>query len=366
MASFLSPQDALAHDIAVVVAASPQDAAAMAAIKKAGAGAGAKGSVFDNANTDNGCSHLGTLKHWNSVYKTDLRTFNGGGKKKKKKNGGKNNSDNSDNSGNSDNSDSSIADNSYNSGGAFDGAGGEIWYGEDVTEKMVNLVRKYCTTGAKVLDVGTGNGDLLCRLVECTQGTCPFFLGTDYSPDAVTLARAVLCRRGERWVLQTSSDEDEDEDADADVDVDAEVVSNSDSMHAGENKRHPKELSTTRTSAGHDRVEFVVDNILQSCIKEQSIDVFLDKGTLDALSCLFNDHNGTKRIERYLRALASLGKPGKSVLALTCANFTQSELKDLFFEAGWVFVQHVVYKTFSFGGGTGVHVNTMLYKFEER
>ena len=258
--------------------------------------AAAIGSIFDTANSDNGSSKLGTLNHWNSVYSTDLQTF-------KSNTGNKNNQNKDDD---------------------LNGNQGEIWYGLDVTEKMVDLVSSYCITGANVLDVGTGNGDLLCRLVEhCALETnqCPSFLGTDYSPDAVTLARAVLQRRGQQWAFEND-----------------------------------------RSAAGHENVEFIVDNILQCTIQKATIDVFLDKGTLDALSCLYDDHRGTARIHQYMGVLASLGKPGISVLALTSANFTRNETKELFLSTGWEFVKEVKYPTFSFGGGTGVHVNTMLYR----
>ena len=110
------------------------------------------------------------------------------------------------------------------------------------------------------------------------------------------------------------------------------------------------------------RVEFLIDDVLNTNVRENSVDVFLDKGTLDALSCLFEDHRGTKRIIVYLNSLARLGRRGVAVLALTCANFTRKELSAIMSEAGWEYVEHVKYRTYSFGGGSGEHVNTTLYR----
>jgi ubiquinone/menaquinone biosynthesis C-methylase UbiE len=296
-ASKLSPVDTLAAETitSVVWEESLQDVA-VDALKLAGA----IGGKFDLANQDNGSSKLGTLEHWNSVYSSDLQTFQG---------------DDSD---------------GRDGNGVFDGDGGENWYGEDVTDKMVNFVSPFCVTGAKILDVGTGNGDLLCRFVEyCNEETKehPYFIGTDYSVDAVTLAKAVLTRRGEQWVAD--------------------------------------DVKEDRTAKNHNEVEFLVDNILQSCVRDHSVDVFLDKGTFDAMSCLYDDYRGTVRMQTYVKTLARLGKPGKSVLCLTTANFTKKEIKDMFSASGWDFVNQVKYPVFSFGGGTGSHVNTLLYRLRD-
>ena len=241
-------------------------------------------------------------------------------------------------------------------GGVYSGGGGECWYGDDVAGKMVDLVLPFCTTGARVLDVGTGNGDLLCRLVEGSPGHSAF-LGTDYSPDAVHLARALLRKRGRerrerRRERRRRQDEGEGE---------GEGEDESKGESEGESEGEEPLL------CHHDDVEFLIDDVLQSSIVPSSatnsfFDVFLDKGTLDAMSCLYADHRGTKRVQRYLGVLASFGKPGHSVFALTTANFTRAELHGVMQAAGWEYVRHVKYPTFSFGGGTGGHVNTVLYR----
>lgn len=316
----LSGQDALAADTVAVVAgngASPQDAAASAAAARAGAVlvAGAEGGVFDAAMCASGKSKHGTLAHWDKVYGDDLRAFREECRDADEKDDGQNVS--------------------HGDAGVYDGSGGECWYGDDVTDKMVDLVLPYCKTGARVLDVGTGNGDLLCRIVE-TSPCHSIYLGTDYSPDAVNLAQALLQRRGEERREDWAQCTDE---------------------HA-------------LRQDNYNDVEFLVDDVLHSALvapgaTKSFFDVFLDKGTLDAMSCLYADHRGTEQVQRYLGVIASLGKPGHSVFALTTANFTQDELGRVMQAAGWEYVKHVRYPRFSFGGGSGVHVNTVLYRLAE-
>ena len=84
------------------------------------------------------------------------------------------------------------------SGCGRDGDAGECWYGDDVTSKMVELILPYCVPTARVLDIGTGNGDLICRLVE--SAPMSWYIGTDYSANAVKLAKAVTEARGGQQV----------------------------------------------------------------------------------------------------------------------------------------------------------------------
>jgi hypothetical protein len=93
--------------------------------------------------------------------------------------------------------------------------------------------------------------------------------------------------------------------------------------------------------------------------------VILDKGTLDAMSCKYSDVRGTQRVQQYLTTLAALGTPGRTVFVLTSANFTRLEVGGVLGAAGWDYVEHVAYPRFAFGGGSGTHVNTTLYRLRE-
>ena len=91
--------------------------------------------------------------------------------------------------------------------------------------------------------------------------------------------------------------------------------------------------------------------------------MLLDKGTLDALSCMFDDHRGTVKIIEYARALGRLGKVGSTVLCITSGNFSLAELSDVLRYGGWSLENHVRdYPTFRFMGITGTHVRTALYR----
>ena len=252
----------------------------------------AVGSMFDKANTDNGASNLGTLEHWDQVYTRELQAFSSAAT-------------------------TLSAPSNEDSGCGRDGDAGECWYGDDVTSKMVELILPYCVPTARVLDIGTGNGDLICRLVE--SAPMSWYIGTDYSANAVKLAKAVTEARG--------------------------------------GQQEEKMLKES-----YKRVEFLIDDVLNTTLRDNSVDVFLDKGTLDALSCLYGDYRGTERIVVYLNSLARLGRQGVAVLALTCANFTRKELSEMMSDAGWEYVEHVKYRIFSFGGGSGEHVSTTLYR----
>lgn len=270
----------------------------------------AEGGLFDTANSQNGQSDLGTYDHWQSEYARDLERF----------------SNPREDHDESEQEEESIDGSEDSDGGAGDSgkrAMGQIWYGRNVAAKQAALVAPYCTAGKCVVDVGAGNGELLCRLASM-RGDAPggvraewaHFIGTDYCAEAVLLARAV---------------------------------------------------AKSQRKASCDRIEFIADDIFHSALPPASVDVLLDKGTLDALSCLFDDARGTERIIAYGRALARLGKTGHTVLCVTSGNFSIEELNDVLSYAGWEYADHVKdYPTFQFMGVTGTHVRTVLYRLNKR
>ncbi|KAJ1941494.1 Protein-lysine N-methyltransferase efm4, partial [Linderina pennispora] len=72
---------------------------------------------------------------------------------------------------------------------------GEIWFGEDSANKMVEWVcRNIDDADARILDVGCGNGHLLLGLAE--EGYTNL-TGTDYSAQAVELATRIAKQRGQ-------------------------------------------------------------------------------------------------------------------------------------------------------------------------
>ena len=76
------------------------------------------------------------------------------------------------------------------------GEEGEIWFGEDSEEVIVDWVIERFDPAAspRVLDLGTGNGHLLHVLAEAGFATSQM-VGIDYSPAAIELAEAIAKRR---------------------------------------------------------------------------------------------------------------------------------------------------------------------------
>ncbi|KAJ1882797.1 Protein-lysine N-methyltransferase efm4, partial [Coemansia sp. S17] len=71
---------------------------------------------------------------------------------------------------------------------------GEVWFGEDTAAKMVTWVcNNIEDTEARILDVGCGNGHLLLELAEDGYTN---LTGTDYSPQAIELAKGIADSRG--------------------------------------------------------------------------------------------------------------------------------------------------------------------------
>lgn len=200
----------------------------------------AAGGLFDTANAQNGQSELGTFDHWRSEYARDLERFCGAGSR----GGPQGGTDSEQEEEGTDEEDDDDVEGSEDSDGGAGDSGkrkmGQIWYGRQVAARQAELVAPFCTPGSTVVDVGAGNGELLCRLAmmkpkpstaatgavaaaaaeslpsdEETQKTpgriggeealevasstgWAHFIGTDYCAEAVLLARAVAQAQSEQ------------------------------------------------------------------------------------------------------------------------------------------------------------------------
>lgn len=182
---------------------------------------------------------------------------------------------------------------------------GEIWFGEDSEDKIIEYLEDTfgTSTEASMLDLGTGNGHLLFRLRE--EGFTCSLHGIDYSSDAIDLARAIATAR--------------------DMDV--------------------------KFSA----VDFLKDCTLQA-------DVILDKGTFDAI-CLSDEvRDGKKLFEQYPAAVAKMMKRD-SILLITSCNWTQEELiKWMTKDKVLQYESHIERPKFSFGGASGTVIATVAFR----
>lgn len=72
------------------------------------------------------------------------------------------------------------------------GEEGEVWFGEDSVEKMIDWTLDHIDKNASIIDVGMGNGHLC---FELNRNGYLNLLGVDYSPLAVELAQSISKQR---------------------------------------------------------------------------------------------------------------------------------------------------------------------------
>ncbi|KAI1797129.1 S-adenosyl-L-methionine-dependent methyltransferase [Ganoderma leucocontextum] len=209
---------------------------------------------------------------------------------------------------------------------------GEVWFGEDSVEKMVDWVLENVPSDSSpfILEVGAGNGNLLFAL--CEAGYDPHkILGVDYSPDAIKLAQAIAKNKS---TPQPNENEDEDEGATPALgDADKITLSVSDFL-----QDDVVPLEGMAAEAGSVAVW----------------DLVLDKGTFDAIALAEKDASGRAPPDGYPARISRLVKPGGFFLITSC-NFTEEELKAKFANdaTGLRYHSRIPWPTFSFGGHSG-------------
>jgi len=220
-------------------------------------------------------SRLGTKEHWDEVYQREIGSFQ------------------------------EIADE------------GEVWFGEDVLEKMVDWAVENSPpnpTAPYVLDIGTGNGVTLFGLTEA--GYPPDRLcGVDYSNHSVELAQAIAEHRGLSDITFKQCD-----------------------------------------------ILFDKPAPLESMGENRQWDLILDKGTFDAVSLGQYEQLDQPASRLYPIKVGALLKEG-GLLLITSCNFTEQEIRNLFETAasGLQFHSRVNHRAFSFGGQTGTVVSTTAF-----
>lgn len=229
--------------------------------------------------TDFQPSELGTKEHWDDVYSKELTNFK------------------------------EIGDE------------GEIWFGEDSIEKMVDWVvdNLPSQSNPSILEVGSGNGSLLFALHEAGYDPTTM-LGIDYSEDAVKLSTVIGKARGVE---------------------------------------------------GAHKIAFAVCDFLQADPvhpgytggEKQTWNLVLDKGTLDAIALAEKDHRGHAPSESYPSRISAVLKPGGYFLIYSC-NFTEEELRSLFANAGTDLTYHsrIKFPSFSFGGQSGTKYASVAFR----
>ncbi|KAK3767589.1 hypothetical protein RRG08_003850 [Elysia crispata] len=217
---------------------------------------------------DFGSSELGTKEYWDAAYTRELKNF------------------------------TDIGD------------VGEIWFGEDVQNRMVRWIseRSDLPTSTRVLDLGCGNGTLLISLREEEFSD---LTGVDYSEGAIQLAKDVAKKEGI-------------------TDIDFKVC----------DVLCQKSVSTL-TQDGKDR-----------------FNLCLDKGTYDAIS-LRDPSDPIDRRTYALNVQSLLTDQG--LLVITSCNWTKDQLL-LHFEKEFELLRELPAPSITFGGKTGQTVTTLILK----
>ncbi|KAI0044046.1 S-adenosyl-L-methionine-dependent methyltransferase [Auriscalpium vulgare] len=221
-------------------------------------------------------SRLGTKAHWDSVYEQEVANFEDTGDE------------------------------------------GEIWFGEDSVEKMVDWALENISPASdlSILEVGSGNGTLLFALAEAGYNvSC--LAGIDYSADAVKLAQMIASTRGGEKITFSQCD-------------------------------------------------FLADLPAPPLAKTESVgswDLLLDKGTYDAIALGEKDAEGRSPATPYPERAARLLKDGGFFLITSC-NFTEEELKAAFATplTGLKYHSRVKHPSISFGGKSGSVYATIAFQ----
>jgi len=195
---------------------------------------------------------------------------------------------------------------------------GEIWFGAESVEKMVDWTLQNVppSADASILEVGSGNGTLLFGLLKAGYKASTLH-GIDYSAGAVKLATEIA---------QTHDGSD---------------IAFSECDFLNDEPRAPQDASDGRKAVW---------------------DLLLDKGTYDAIALGEKDEEGRPPTWNYPSRVARLLKPGGYFLITSC-NFTEDELKAAFMieDRGLVYHSRIQHPVFSFGGVTGSSCSSVAF-----
>ncbi|KAI9599491.1 S-adenosyl-L-methionine-dependent methyltransferase [Syncephalis fuscata] len=205
---------------------------------------------------------------------------------------------------------------------------GEVWFGEDSAEKMVEWLEEHVTErDTPMIDLGCGNGHLL---LELASAGFTGLTGVDYSSAAIELAIALAKERGfDKTIHYTPLD-----------------------LLSLVNTNRSKDDTTTITTDTTWRGRF---------------NVVLDKGTYDAISLHPDQRTAREQGNRgpadlYVDAAAHLlNDTTTGLLLITSCNWTRAELESRF-QSHFDYYRHVHYPSFTFGGATGQKISTIAFK----
>ncbi|GAA5956928.1 hypothetical protein JCM3765_006643 [Sporobolomyces pararoseus] len=271
------------------------------ALKQAMADLAASGEAPELSSQSLAPSKLGTKEHWDGVYEREVKMFKDIGDE------------------------------------------GEVWFGEDSAQDMVEWAEEHFpNTEGRILDVGTGNGQLMFAFSSAGYTS---LTGVDYSPLSVQLAQSILEAR-----LSSSSD------------TTTTTQENDDDDEESYDRSQPKLSSPPPKFFTADILEVALGNSV-SGVTGEKWDLITDKGTYDAV-CLSDETREGKRLQDlYVESIAKLLEKG-GIFLITSCNWTQAELEKAFVndKTGLVVHSNVPRASFQFGGSTGSSITTVAFE----
>eukprot|EP01132_Coremiostelium_polycephalum_P005784 gene5784-7195_t len=180
---------------------------------------------------------------------------------------------------------------------------GEIWFGETCLRTLCKSISKIDSINkieSKIIDLGCGNGMTLIQLAKLGFKNLN---GSDYSETAIELAKKIALEENFEFI------------------------------------------------------NYFMDDITQSKIKENEYDVVVDKGTFDAMA-LSEDRDKMKK--SYLEHVLYILKQNGYFIITSC-NYTKTELLLFFNDSNFNYIQNVEYPVFKFGGSTGSSQTTLIF-----
>lgn len=188
---------------------------------------------------------------------------------------------------------------------------GEIWFGEDCQERLLDWIEDCdeIVQDDSIIDLGCGNAAML---IELRKRGFTNLTGVDYSQKAVDLANSII---------QT------------------------------------EELDNIKLEVA----DLITEDATQkySCLT-RPYKVCVDKGTYDAISLM---PAGDKEARHsYLQTVKSIMTPN-SLLVLTSCNWTKEQLM-AFFSSDFKLYEQIPTPTFQFGGQTGNSVTSLILKLK--
>jgi len=194
---------------------------------------------------------------------------------------------------------------------------GEVWFGEVCLQKMCRCIAALPgvdPASARVLDVGCGNAYTLAWL--WTEHDFRHIIGSDYSPNSVEHAKAVL----------------------------------------------KSQCSTEGLDDGSYEMDVVLDDATHTQLSESSFDLVVDKGTYDAIYLLpGTPEERNDALRRYREGVQRVLRKGEGkYFVITTCNFTRDEIITQFSDV-FAYYRHVDYPVLEFGGHKGSTNATVVF-----